>query len=125
MLGRQRTSAVARRTRGQGAGSSPFEHAGNRIRPSPLWGKENEGRRPWLWPAPEAAHLSKSGAMRAIGERESSEAFAGFSPQSRVQPRQDKVFGAIVMPYCTLYRSNRSRFDSFNVRWVTLIGWDY
>jgi hypothetical protein len=53
------------------------------------------------------------------------EAFAGFSPQSRVQPRQDKVFGAIVMPYCTLYRSNRSRFDSFNVRWVTLIGWDY
>jgi hypothetical protein len=61
----------------------------------------------------------------AVGERGPWEAFAGFSPQSRVQPRQGKVFGAIVMPYCTLYRSNRSKFDSFNVRWVTLIGWDY
>ena len=46
------------------------------------------------------------------------EAFAGFSPLSRVQPRQGKVFGAIVMPYCALYRSNCSRFDSFNMRWV-------
>jgi hypothetical protein len=42
-----------------------------------------------------------------------SEAFAGFSPLSRVQPRQGKVFGAIVTPYCALYRSNCSRFDSF------------
>ena len=43
---------------------------------------------------------------------------ASFSPQSRVQPRQVKVFGAIVLPYYTLYRSNCSTFDSFNARWV-------
>src|SRR5215468_5885974 len=46
------------------------------------------------------------------------QAFVGLSPQSRVQLRQAKVFDAIVMPYCALYRSNRSTFDSFNGRWV-------
>jgi hypothetical protein len=56
--------------------------------------------------------------LRAVRERASLEAFAGFSPQSRVQLRQGKVFGAIVMPYCPLYRSNCSKFDSFNMRWV-------
>src|SRR5258708_17755424 len=59
--------------------------------------------------------LASFAVMRAVG---TVGVIASFSPQSRVQRRQVKVFGAIVLPYCALYRNNCSTFDSFNARWV-------
>ena len=75
----------------------------------------SEPQRPSVSATAQGKPRKLHGAMTRVG---AVGVIASFSPQSRVQRRQVKVFGAIVLPYCALYRNNCSTFDSFNARWV-------